>query len=215
MADWVPILPAEYEPEAPLTSSLGARWSTNIEAMAEGSEGAPRMIRGAVNTRREVLDTVGSGTWTAPASLAVGTYIKVTRSGGGGGGGGGYQVGGGSGNNGDDGNPTEFESLPNAPGGIGGRGGSNGRNGASVASLIGLRGGAVGGMGGTGDGVTGNSGDSGTNGIAGGERTEYIQLGVSEQQFDYTVGGGGSGGSGATGAGNGSDGADGYIFIEY
>lgn len=165
--------------------------------MAEGSEDAPRIIRGALNTRMTTLDAVGSGTWTAPSSLAVGTYIKVTYSGGGGGGGG-ISL------SGSDGEDTLFEGLTDAPGGIQGSSGKN-DTGNSVSALDGLPAGAIGGMGGS----STTADPSGTNGSPGGERMDYIQITSTSQTFNYTVGDGGAGG------GDGSKGASGYIIIEY
>lgn len=49
MADYIAINPTEYEPEAPLTSSLAARMVNNPVAIAEGAPGAPRVQAAALS----------------------------------------------------------------------------------------------------------------------------------------------------------------------
>lgn len=57
MADYIAITDAEVEPEAPLTSSLAARWRDNPIAIAEGAPGAPRLngSQGAAITHTDAL----------------------------------------------------------------------------------------------------------------------------------------------------------------
>lgn len=48
MTDYIHINPTEYEPEAPLTSSLAARMVNNPIAIAEGAPGAPKIRSAAI-----------------------------------------------------------------------------------------------------------------------------------------------------------------------
>ena len=93
MAEYIPINPTEVEPEAPLTSSLAARWSNNPIAIAEGAPGAPRiqtaaladsavnnskLASGAVSSNKVAwVSTVGSWTLSGEGSLVIpaGLYL--------------------------------------------------------------------------------------------------------------------------------------------
>lgn len=86
MADYLPINPTEIEPEAPLTSSLAARWSNNPIAIAEGAPGAPRIQTAAIANGAVTAAKLATGTserdWVlarvAAAPLgAVGTYASL------------------------------------------------------------------------------------------------------------------------------------------
>src|SRR5690606_13331345 len=86
MADYLPINPTEIEPEAPLTSSLAARWSNNPIAIAEGASGAPRIQTNAIADGAVTAAKLATGTqernWVlsrvAAAPLgAVGTYASL------------------------------------------------------------------------------------------------------------------------------------------
>lgn len=86
MADYLPINPTEIEPEAPLTSSLAARWSNNPVAIAEGAPGAPRIQTNAIANGAVTAAKLATGTserdWVlarvASAPLgAVGTYASL------------------------------------------------------------------------------------------------------------------------------------------
>lgn len=86
MADYLPINPTEIEPEAPLTSSLAARWSNNPIAIAEGASGAPRIQTNAIQDNAVTAPKLATGNqernWVlarvASAPLgAVGTYASL------------------------------------------------------------------------------------------------------------------------------------------
>lgn len=86
MADYLPINPTEIEPEAPLTSSLAARWSNNPIAIAEGAPGAPRIQTNAIANGAVTAAKLATGNqernWVlsrvAAAPLgAVGTYASL------------------------------------------------------------------------------------------------------------------------------------------
>lgn len=86
MADYLPINPTEIEPEAPLTSSLAARWSNNPIAIAEGASGAPRIQTNAIANGAVTAAKLATGNqernWVlsrvAAAPLgAVGTYASL------------------------------------------------------------------------------------------------------------------------------------------
>lgn len=86
MADYLPINPTEIEPEAPLTSSLAARWSNNPIAIAEGAPGAPRIQTAAIANGAVTAEKLATGNqernWVlarvAAAPLgAVGTYASL------------------------------------------------------------------------------------------------------------------------------------------
>lgn len=89
MADYLPINPTEIEPEAPLTSSLAARWSNNPIAIAEGAPGAPRIQTNAIANGAVTAPKLATGNqernWVlarvAAAPLgAVGTYASLVIS---------------------------------------------------------------------------------------------------------------------------------------
>ena len=50
MSDYVEILDTQIEPDAPLTAVLAGQWRDNCIAIAEGADGAPRVVRGALKT---------------------------------------------------------------------------------------------------------------------------------------------------------------------
>lgn len=86
MAEYMPINPTEIEPEAPLTSSLAARWTNNPIAIAEGAPGAPRIQTAAIANGAVTAAKLATGTserdWVlsrvAAAPLgAVGTYASL------------------------------------------------------------------------------------------------------------------------------------------
>lgn len=86
MAEYMPINPTEIEPEAPLTSSLAARWSNNPIAIAEGAPGAPRIQTPAIQDKAVTAPKLATGNqerdWVlarvAAAPLgAVGTYASL------------------------------------------------------------------------------------------------------------------------------------------
>lgn len=61
MVDYIHINPTEYEPEAPLTSSLAARMVNNPIAIAEGAPGAPRVQPAGLSAPLWALIQASSG----------------------------------------------------------------------------------------------------------------------------------------------------------
>jgi len=213
---WRDIADGEVDSLSPVTVSLMTALRDNPKAIAQRDLGAPRVKPPSI----ELIDTVGSSTWTVPDGV---TRLRYTLVGGGGGGGDADNTLGGVGSDGGDSTLNDGTNTYTAGGGAGGTatvnltiGGAGGTASGGILNLDGTFGFGNGLVGvtplvGTSYGAGGRGGQAA--GGAGGGSAAVVQGSIEVipgNSLAYTIADGGAGGGQA-----GFDGVKGALILEY